>query len=401
MLGASSSAPAQAADDASESAALLVGSAADGGPSDGRGAPVMADEPKSLRALMSKQKIVLLATMYLSYVMAIFSSSSLEVSIPAALDDTSLGLNQTDFALALSAGQVATVVGKLFCGFVVDMRGASAAFHEALLLIGIVMFVGIGCVSVGLNSIALLSFVFLKLAKSAVWPAMAKAAKAAFASSIFGRVWGVLVTSSRFGAVCGGLVLSPVVLLGWAWPGLLVACGCVLSAMALRVQTTRDQSRTKGTSERLQAPTVKPNVGAISMRAAVKLYGRDAKLLLIVASEGMLLAVMDTSSLIPLYLHNQLGLGVGEAARFASLFPLGMVCATFVGGFLYDTLSPDLRANMLCGLGVCSAGSYALFATEQNPWWAGALLFTAGGCFAPAKYLPPTIYTLENVDPQQ
>ena len=59
-------------------------------------------------------------------------------------------------------------------------------------------------VSLGLNSLALLSFVTLKLAKSAVWPAMAKAAKAAVDSSIFGRVWGVLVTSSRFGAVFGG-----------------------------------------------------------------------------------------------------------------------------------------------------------------------------------------------------
>ena len=84
--------------------------------------------PMSLRALMPKQKIALLVTMYLSYVMAIFSSSSFEVSMPAALDDQTLGLNQTDFALALSAGQVATVVGKPFCGFVVDMRGAALLF---------------------------------------------------------------------------------------------------------------------------------------------------------------------------------------------------------------------------------------------------------------------------------
>lgn len=397
-MGSSSlAAPAGSADhDSSESAALLedeVRSAVDGAPAC-ESAPVMHTAPKSLRALMSKQKIALLATMYLSYVMAIFSSSSLEVSIPAALDDTSLGLNQTDFALALSAGQVATVVGKLFCGFVVDLRGASTAFYEALLLIGIIMFMGMGCVSVGLNKLALLSFVGLKLAKSALWPAMAKAAKAAFDSSIFGRVWGVLVTSSRFGAVCGGLVLSPIVMLGWAWPGLLVGGGCVVCAMALRVQTKRDQGRaTRGV---FQSP-----VKSISMRDAVKLYGRDAKLLLIVASEGMLLAVMDTSSLIPLYLHSELDVELDEAARFASLFPLGMVCATFVGGFMYDTLGPQKRANMLCGLGVCSAGSYALFATEKSPWLAGALLFTAGGCFAPAKYLPPTIYTLENVDPQQ
>ncbi len=399
-MGSSSQATAGSAghcEDTSESVVLLLEvDGADRAPAC-ESAPSTHTVPKSLRTLMSKQKIALLATMYLAYVMAIFSSSSLEVSMPAALDDRSLRLNETDFALALSAGQVATVVGKLFCGFVVDLRGASTAFHEALLLIGVIMLVGICCVSVGLNKLALLSFVGLKLAKSALWPAMAKAAKAAFDSSIFGRVWGVLVTSSRFGAVCGGLVLSPIVLLGWAWPGLLVGGGCVLCALALRVQTKRDQlSRSRGGFQ----STAKQS-DAINMRDAVKLYGRDAKLLLIVASEGMLLAVMDTSSLIPLYLHSQLGVELDEAARFASLFPLGMVCATFVGGFMYDTLGPHKRANMLCGLGVCSAGSYALFATETSPWLAGALLFTAGGCFAPAKYLPPTIYTLENVDPQQ
>ena len=67
-----------------------------------------------------------------------------------------------------------------------------------------------------------------------------------------------------------------------------------------------------------------------------------------------------------------------------------------------------MRASMLFGLGVCSAVSYALLATpfaegegDGAPLRAGMLLFVAGACFAPAKYLPPTIYTLENVDPQQ
>ena len=71
-------------------------------------------------------------------------------------------------------------------------------------------------------------------------------------------------------------------------------------------------------------------------------------------SEAMLLAAMDTSSLIPWYLHDQLSVEIDQAARIASLFPLGMVCATFGGGFMYDALGPHLRANTLCGLGVCS-----------------------------------------------
>jgi sugar phosphate permease len=388
-----------AADNREEQSALLDEPDDDGPPNEPGPTGAATLETQSLRALMSTQKVMLLATMYVSYCMAIFSSSSFEVSIPAALDDSSLGLAQKDFALALSVGQVATVVGKLFCGFVVDLRGASSAFYEALLVIGIVMFAGIGCVSVGLNSMALLSFVVLKLAKSAIWPAMAKAAKAAFDASIFGRVWGVLVTSSRFGAVCGGLVLSPLVPLGWAWPGLLVACGSVLMAMALRFQTIRERSRSS--TNPASTTSAGDTAGTISMRDAALMYGRDPKLLLIVASEGMLLAVMDTSSLLPLYLHTQLGADLDEAARLAALFPLGMAMATFAGGFMYDALGPAMRANMLLVLGLSSALCYVLLASATTPLRAGILLFGAGACFAPAKYLPPTIYTLENVDSQQ
>ena len=73
-----------------------------------------------------------------------------------------------------------------------------------------------------------------------------------------------------------------------------------------------------------------------------------------------------------------------------------------------------MRAKMLFGLGLCSSASYALLATTTtttattpawpayatSPWWAGMLFFIAGATFAPSKYLPPTIYTLQNVDPQ-
>jgi sugar phosphate permease len=331
--------------------------------------------------------------MYIAYMMSVFNSVSFEVSMPAVVD-SDLDIDSQDFGFAIAVGQVATVTGKIFCGFVVDKRGASAAFYEALLLMGVVTFLGVVCMQIGLRSGALACFFLLKLAKSAVWPAMAKAAKAAFDSAIFGRVWGVLVTSSRVGAVCGAVILSPFVMIGWAWPALIVGAGLVTTAGILRLFIRHDAEQTTG----LMSPAGK--APTISMREALRLYGKDTGLWLIVASEGMLLTVMETGTLVPLYMHSRLGVELDEAARFYSLFPLGMVIFTAAGGFMYDALPPARRADMLLLLGLSSATSYVLLASASSPRIAGLLLFCAGGCFAPAKYLPPTIYTLEHVDSQ-
>ena len=165
----------------------------------------------------------------------------------------------------------------------------------------------------------------------------------------------------------------------------------VAIAVLLRFQTVGDGGKDGDTAE-----------PGISMREAVRVYGADRQLALIVASQAMLLAAMDTSSLLPLYLHQQHDAGFDEAARLASLFPLGMVVAVATSGVAFDVLSPMRRALMLLVLGIGSAGSFALLAASSggSMWTAGVLLFLGGGCFAPAKYLAPTIYVLENVSDQ-
>jgi hypothetical protein len=105
-------------------------------------------------------------------------------------------------------------------------------------------------------------------------------------------------------------------------------------AMLLRLQTRRDYLSRPPLAAAEEEKKTAGGGGTISMREAARLYGRDPKLLLLVASEAMLLAVMDTSAVLPLYLHTELGADFDEAARVASLFPLGMVIATFGGGFM-------------------------------------------------------------------
>jgi hypothetical protein len=275
--------------------------------------------------------------------------------------------------------------------------------------------------------------------QAAVWPSLGKAAKANFPSTVFGRVWGLLVTSSRVGAVTGMVVVSPLVRcvgcrpppppprrapppnrtfwlldflvcnactghdieqrhgparLGWQYPILAVAAMLVVIAGLLCQQTRR-------------TPAPLPLSGAqrpakISLVAAAKLYGRDPQLGLVIASEAMLLTVMDTSYLLPLFFNTELAVSLDQSARLASLFPLGMTLATVAAGFPFDAMAPNKRAAMLLGCGLSSSAAYstlALTGQQAPPWVAGLLLFFAGAGFAPAKYLPSTIYVLENVEP--
>jgi MFS family permease len=451
--------------------------------------------------------------MYAAYMVAIWSSSSFEIAQPAALADPNFSLTVEEIATALALGQVATVVGKLCIGFFIDARGAAAAFYEALLAMAALMLLLVNFVSCGLNSLALASFALYKIAKSAVWPAMGKASKAAFPSAIFGRVWGVLVTSSRVGSVTGILVVSPLVRISWQAPIVAVAAVLVGIVLLLRAQTATARggdgsegiappvSELEASSSSIaalqQAPAaatpllqlarytadtqlrlvvavagivmVSPlvtaplqppilavaammagfvllkrakKVGAdtsnpggsddpklepatISVLQAARQYATDPQLQLVVASETMMLTVMDTSYLLPMYLSSSGGVGlpVEQAGMFASAFPLGMCVAVLGGGWAYDALAPRGRAAFLLCCGLVSASAFLALASmtgggggdegvgggatstvpqqqhsRPNLTTAYGLLFFAGAGFAPAKYLPSTIYVLENVE---
>ena len=121
-------------------------------------------------------------------------------------------------------------------------------FSEALMLIGIVMVVGIGCVSLGLNKLALLNFIGLKLAKSAIWPAM-KPQGSVYRQHLRACLGCARYVKSLWRCVrrTGALADCPTCR---AWPGMVVAGGCVPTAIALRVQTMRDQSQASESRDR-------------------------------------------------------------------------------------------------------------------------------------------------------
>eukprot|EP00620_Florenciella_sp_RCC1587_P016905 CAMPEP_0182562402 /NCGR_PEP_ID=MMETSP1324-20130603/4745_1 /TAXON_ID=236786 /ORGANISM="Florenciella sp., Strain RCC1587" /LENGTH=479 /DNA_ID=CAMNT_0024775347 /DNA_START=209 /DNA_END=1645 /DNA_ORIENTATION=+ len=432
---------------------------------------------RSIMKMLSCRQTTLLISIYMAYMVAIFSTSACEMTLPAVVNNPKLhvsevstsgknasttnplsciyltvvnGLTYTrkgDTGIVLAAGAVGTVVGKLLAGFFVDARGAHAAFYETLAMMGVLLTTGVLAMMNALPSVALFAYALYKVVKAAAWPAMAKLAKDSFETEVFGRVWGILVTSSRIGSVTGGLMLAPTIAIGWQYPILIVSASLFLFSWMVRYQgvshaqnsvyepviqstsisdedsltecigagsddkssddISSDGANSNDSGNGTDGANPNQQESQITFGQAMRLYCVDPELLLVIASEAMLLTVMDSGGLLPLYLNKALGVDVSTAARMATLFPSGMAISAFIIGFPYDALRPTGRANMLLGLGCAAIGCFLALGQETSQestksdstiWQTGSLLFLAGATIAPAKYLPSTIYVLENID---
>lgn len=350
---------------------------------------------KSLRASLSTGQLLALALMYVGYVASISSSSSIEVALPALAIDPSVNLDATQLAQALAAGQMATVMGKFGAGFAVDWRGDSA-FAEALISTGTMLLGMVLALQADYLSVALGCFVMLKLCKAAVGPAKTTVAKRIFPSSIFARVWGILVTSSRVGATCGGFVLAPLVADGWYYPPVAVGVFMILMGICCMVGL-RALMMNVPESPRGNQGELTDNSSTVGLRELMWICLYDRRLMLLLGSETMLLALVDISGLIPLYISTSprfhLSLSVGAALSVA--YPAGMAISTLSAGFAYDAAGPHLRVWGFLGTGLAGACAFLMVGAAETPQALLVSLFAAGAAIAPAKYILPTIYIVE------
>src|SRR5260221_447583 len=152
---------------------------------------VSAINPHRLR-----QQVVVIAAMYVGYAMFMVLRMIPTVAGTAIREDPSLGMDLTAWGKILAIGTWGAVVGKFICGYAADKFGGKVTFTVGLLIASI--FVGMfGFVSdVWLFGAA---FFVALMAKSAGWPSMARIIINWFRHDQYGRVWGILSTSSRVG----------------------------------------------------------------------------------------------------------------------------------------------------------------------------------------------------------
>ena len=145
--------------------------------------------------------------MYPSYMSALFSRATMDACLPAMLADAALQATTADSAALLSTGVAFYSVGKLLGGTATDLLGAKATFCASTLNSGVMLLL----VSLSSN-MRVMGFWWgvSRLGGACYWPAMLKVTSSWWDEASFGEAWSLLTTSSRLGAIVGGLVASVV-----------------------------------------------------------------------------------------------------------------------------------------------------------------------------------------------
>jgi sugar phosphate permease len=342
--------------------------------------------------------------MYLGYMAFILCRTAIYVASPAMVDDPALGLSKTMFGAVLGWGTAGMVTGKLLSGAVADTLGGRRVFLLALSVTAAAA--GTFAFARGYALFCFLNFSML-LAASAGWPAMSKLIAAWYEPAKYGKVWGVISTSSRLSSVLSTLALGAL-LARAPWPGVFLAAAALGGTAAAAVFFLL-----KGRPADVGLPPPGAAVGtepaphpldAHDLRAALAHFAQSGRVWLMCVSLMCTTVLMEVIGFLPLYLKETLGVSPAQAAAASSVFPAGCFVALLLGGWVYDRVPRRGRAALLGGLLALSTLCLAaLFAMGRVPPAAAtafpvtaAVLFLYGLTVAPSYYLPMSVFSIEH-----
>ena len=259
------------------------------------------------------------------------------------------------------------------------------------------------------------------LAKSFGWPSMAKIIGNWFRADHYGRVWGVLSTSSRVGTLVATFGLGALLAV-MPWRLLLaVAAGAGVLAVVYFACTLRehpDDPLDVGPGDaaggghplaRLPLSTVtwgwETDSATVRMgwAGALPYFFSSRQFWLITGSLMGLTVLWDFLLFVPLYLKDTLSLTVSQASMAASAFPLGSLISVLVGGYVFDRLTREQAARVFSLLLTCATGCVATFLLMPHLGLSGGaltalsvgLLFLFGVCVSPCYYIPMSVFSIE------
>lgn len=322
-------------------------------------------------------------------------------------DDPSLQITLGDWGEILATGTAGAVLGKFLGGYAADRWGGRRTFASGLLVASIAIAIFACATSQRMFQAA---FFFALMAKSFGWPAMTRIILTWFAARQYGRVWGVISTSSRVGTLVATLLFgSLLAVLSWrqtlALAALLGGLASVAFWRTLReapsVLLIDEAAPERPGASQTSAP-VHP-LQATTLPAALCYFARSRRFWLIVASLTALTILWDFLLLVPMFLQDRLGLAAPQASRAAAAFPLGSLVSVLVGGYMFDRLSRRATAWTMGAMLLLATGCLACFLAM--PHWnlsssaahgaSLALLLVLGLCLSPCYYLPMSIFSME------
>jgi OPA family sugar phosphate sensor protein UhpC-like MFS transporter len=369
------------------------------------GLPLNAPDSSIIKHRL-RQQVITVASMYLGYAMFMVLRMIPTVAGAAIREDPSMGMDLEVWGKILAIGTWGAVVGKFICGYAADRFGGKLTFTVGLLTASI--FVGVfGFVSdVRLFGAA---FFLALMAKSAGWPSMARIIINWFQPNQYGRVWGILSTSSRLGTLAATFCLGS--LLAWmSWRGMLwIAAGlCIVTAIVFafllkdRPDATTTSADVTG-HESKTSPSVPHPLNGTTVFEAIPCILRSGQFWLITGSLMGLGILWDFLLMVPMFLQDTLRLSAADASRAASAFPFGSLISVLIGGYVFDKLSRGTTAWVMGLLLTIATG--CLFTFLMMPhfeltagsliWLSLGLLFVFGLCVSPCYYIPMSVFSIE------
>lgn len=353
------------------------------------------------------QQLQVVASMYVGYAMFMVLRMAPTVAGTSITGDPSLGIDTGDWGRILAMGTVGAVVGKFIGGWSADRLGGRLTFAVGLVVSALGVAAFAASRSVWMFQAA---FFVALMAKSAGWPSMTKIIGESFRANEYGRVWGVLATSSRVGTLvatfCLGGLLS---ILSWQFmlyvaslTGVVIAVG-FLKALKSPIQGAADVAGLSGTTQPADASESAHPLDQTSLPMALKYFFASRQFWLITGSLMGLTILWDFLLMVPLFLRDTLDLSVSSASMASSAFPFGSLFSVLVGGFVFDKLSRRatawLMAFLLSIAAACILAFYAMptlgLSEQAAVNLSMALLFTFGLCVSPCYYIPMSVFSIE------
>ncbi len=356
-----------------------------------------------------RQQAATIATIYVAYATSMILRMIPTVAGTSIKGDESLGIGIDQWTTVLSAGTCGAMIGKFICGWAADKFGGHRTFAIALFVAS--AFVGLFARSSSLRMFQLTFFITL-MAQSAGWPSMTRIIVNWVAPSEYGRVWGILSTSSRVGTLTATFILGS--LLTWlSWRGMMgIAAGLGLCAAIFYALMMKERpegsipitSNDANATSNIVTPA-KPahRFDGLTLAQVIPQFFCSLRFWLICGSLMGLTILWDFLLLVPMYLQDTLHLTEAQASRAASAFPLGSLISVLAGGFVFDKLNRRTTAWVMAGLLTVAAGcllSFPMLASLSLPEPAAAmaplvLLFVFGICVSPCYYIPCSVFSID------
>lgn len=352
------------------------------------------------------QQAATIASLYLGYAMSMVLRMIPTVAGAAIREDPSLGIDLEVWGRILAVGTCGAVVGKFICGYAADKFGGKLTFTVGLLIAS--LFVGVFGFASEVWMFRGAIFVTL-MAQSAGWPSMARIIINWFPPRQYGRVWGILSTSSRVGTLLATFCLGS--LLAWmSWRGMLwLAAGlgiATFAAFSLLLKERPDTANHLSDDPDTPAgpPPAPPHpLHGTSLSEAIPKILTSPRFWLIAGSLMGLTILWDFLLFVPMYLQDTLGLSAADASQAASAFPFGSLLSVLAGGFVFDKLKRGTTAWVMGLLLTIATGCLVAFlvlphfdlSSRTSLWISLGLLFVFGLCVSPCYYIPMSVFSIE------